>query len=303
MSQSPSTSSLVLHGRYRIDAKLGTGRLATVYRGYDERLQRPVLVHMLRQELGGNEQLRQRFVEESHASARRSHQSLLEVFDSGEVGQRPYMVTEYVAGRTLRELGALSLEEALLYFRQVVGAVATCQAAGVPHPPISSSNLVLVEDGHVELLENWSTPLNEVAADIACYRAPERTEGKPATDASAVYSLGLLLYEMLTGRRMISGDDAQQIAQAHLTAHIPPLSQVRPMLHVPALEQILARATARRPEDRQPDAATLAHELDEMRRNLNSDTRKLDQPPVESPSLRRKINRRASELVTPRPPR
>ena len=302
MSQTQPTSSLMLHGRYRIDAKLGTGRLATVYRGYDERLQRLVLVHMLRQELGGNAQLRQRFVEESHASARRSHQSLLEVFDSGEVGQRPYMVTEYVAGRTLRELGVLSLEEALLYFRQVVGAVATCQAAGVPHPPISSNNLVLVEDGHVELLENWSTPLDEVAADLACYRAPERTEGKPATHASAVYSLGLLLYEMLTGRRMISGDDAQQIAQAHLTAHIPPLSQARPLLHVPALEHILLRATARRPEDRQPDAAALARELDEMRRNLSSDTRKLDRPPVEALSLRRRINRRASTLVTPRPP-
>jgi serine/threonine protein kinase len=117
-----------------------------------------------------------------------------------------------------------------------------------------------------------------------------------------VYALGLLLYEMLTGRRMISGDNAQQIAQAHLTAHIPPLSQVHPLLHVPALERILARATARRPEDRQPDAAALAHELDEMRRALNSDTRKLDQPPVELPSLRRKINRRASELVAPRPP-
>ncbi len=302
MSHTPPTSSLVLHGRYRIDAKLGTGRLATVYRGYDERLQRPVLVHMLRQELGGHAQLRQRFVEESHASAGRSHQSLLEVFDSGEIGPRPYMVTEYVAGRTLRELGALPLEDALLYFRQVVGAVATCQAAGVPHPPISSNNLVLVEDGHVELLENWSTPLEEVAADIACYRAPERTEGQPASDASAVYSLGLLLYEMLTGRRMINGDDASAIAQAHLSAHIPPLSQARPLLHVPALEHILSRATARHPEDRQPDAAALAHELDEMRRNLSSDTLKLDQPPVEAPSLRRRINRGARTLVPPRPP-
>src|SRR5919204_5950232 len=132
MAQVTPTSLPILHGRYRIEEQLGAGRLAVVYRAYDERLQRMVLVHMLRKELVDQEPLRQRFIQEAHDGARRSHQSLLEVFDSGEVAGRPYMVTEYVAGRTLRELGALSLEEALLYFRQVVGAVATCQAAGVP---------------------------------------------------------------------------------------------------------------------------------------------------------------------------
>src|SRR5690242_18432046 len=103
------------------------------------------------------------------------------------------MITEYVAGRTLRELGALSLEEALLYFRQLVGAVAACQAAGVPHPPITSNNVVLVEDGHVELLENWRTSPAEIALDAASYRPPERASGAAPTYASVVYSLGLLL--------------------------------------------------------------------------------------------------------------
>ncbi|HWQ11942.1 MAG TPA: protein kinase, partial [Roseiflexaceae bacterium] len=127
------TSSPVLHGRYRIEEQLGAWRLAVVYRAYDERLQRPVLVHLFRRDLLGQEPLRQRFVQEAQNSARRSHPSLLDVFDSGEVGGRPFMITEYVSGRTLREIGALSLEEALLYFRQVVGAVAACQEAGVPH--------------------------------------------------------------------------------------------------------------------------------------------------------------------------
>src|SRR5918911_5646700 len=193
MSQATSTSHPILHGRYRIEEQLGAGRLAVVYRAYDERLQRQVLVHMLRKELVAQESLRQRFVQESHDSARRSHQSLLEVFDSGEVAGRPYMITEYVAERTLRELGALSLEEALLYFRQLVGAVAAAQAAGVPHPPITSNNVILVEDGHVELLENWRTSAADVALDAASYRAPERTAGGPASTATAVYALGLLL--------------------------------------------------------------------------------------------------------------
>src|SRR5436853_1331297 len=223
MTQATPTSPPVLHGRYRIEEQLGAGRLAVVYRAYDERLQRQVLVHMLRKELLGQEALRQRFIQEAHSNASRSHQSLLEIFDSGEIAGRPYMITEYVAGRTLRELGALSLEEALLYFRQLVGAVAAAQAAGVPHPPITSNNVILVEDGHVELLENWRTPAAEAALDAACYRAPERTAGGPASPAAAVYSLGLLLIEMLTGRRVVQGDDPRAVAQAHLNIQVPAL--------------------------------------------------------------------------------
>ncbi len=113
MTSTTPTSNPILHGRYRIEEQLGIGRLAVVYRAYDERLQRRVLVHLLRKELADQEPLRQRFIREAHDSARRSHPSLLEVFDSGEVGGRSYMVTEYVAGRSLRELGALSL--CLLY--------------------------------------------------------------------------------------------------------------------------------------------------------------------------------------------
>jgi serine/threonine protein kinase len=301
MTRTTPTAPPILHDRYRIEEQLGTSRLAAVYRAYDQRLQRTVLVHMLRKELVNQEPLRQRFVQEAYDGAHRSHQSLLEVFDSGEIAGRPYMITEYVTGRTLRELGALSLEEALLYFRQVVGAVAVCQIAGVPHPPISSNNIILVEDGHVELVESWQTPQSEVALDLAAYRAPERTEGGPATAASAVYSLGLLLFEMLTGRRAIGGDDPRTVAQAHLTARIAALSEVRPLLYIRSLEQLLQRTTARRPEQRPPDAAALGQALDDLRRDISRDTQRLQTPPVRPPSLRERINRTAGGLVAPPP--
>jgi eukaryotic-like serine/threonine-protein kinase len=292
----------LLHGRYRIEEQLGAGRLAVVYRAYDQRLQRQVLVHMLRKELLSQEALRQRFIQESHANARRSHQSLLEIFDSGEIAGRPYMITEYVAGRTLRELGALSLEEALLYFRQLVGAVAAAQAAGVSHPPITSNNVILVEDGHVELLENWRTPATDAALDAACYRAPERSAGGPASTAGAVYALGLLLIEMLTGRRVVRGDDPRAVAQAHLSMQIPTLSHIRPLLYAPALDELIQRATARDPNQRLADAAALGQALDALRRDLSSDTRRLASPPAQRPGLRERINRSTGRMVAPRAP-
>jgi serine/threonine protein kinase len=301
MTQATPTTNPLLHGRYRIEEQLGAGRLAAVYRAYDERLQRRVLVHMLRKELLAQESLRQRFIQETHNSARRSHQSLLEIFDSGEIGGRPYMITEYVAGRTLRETGALTLEEALLYFRQVVGAVAMCQAAGVAHPPISSNNVILVEEGHVELVENWLLPAAEIGLDSACYRAPERSAGGPVTPASSVYALGLLLIEMLSGKRPISGDDPRAVAQAHLTAHIPTLAELRPLLYVPSLDRLLQQATARDPHQRPPDAAALGRALDELRHEIAGDTLRLAVPPVRPPSLRERINRTANEIAPPRP--
>jgi hypothetical protein len=272
--QKPQTGPL-LFGRYRVLEQLGEGRLAGVYRAADERLQRAVLVHLLRKDLVGQQPLRQRFLDEAGSSARRSHPALLEVFDSGEVAGRPFMVTEFAQGRVLGELGALALEDALLYTRQVAGAVAVCQGLGLPHPPISSRNLLLVDEGRVKLLESWLTPLLEVALDLAHYRPPERTEGQPPTPASAVYALGLLLYELVAGRRPLSGNDPRTVAQAHLQLRIPPLSAARPGLYLPSLERLLARATARAPEQRPPDAAAFAEALDALRREVGADTQRL----------------------------
>ena len=277
-NQSTPTAEKLLFGRYRVQEQLGETRLSTVFRAMDERLQRPVLVHLLRKDLVGQTSLRQRFLDEATASARRSHPALLEVFDSGEVANRPFMITEFATGRPLRALGLLTLEDALLYVRQVVGAVATCQVAGVPHPPISSSNVLLVDEGRVKLLESWLTPPDAVALDLAHYRAPERSQGQSPTPANAVYALGLLLYELITGKRPITGPDPRAVIAAHLTTRIPSLSEMRPLLYLPALERLLARATARAPEQRPSDAAALADALDVLRHEVGADTERLAAP-------------------------
>ena len=278
MAQSPTPTAPVLHNRYRIEERLGATRLAVVYRAYDERLQRRVLVAMLRKELLDQEPLRRRFVTEAQFGARHLHPSLLRVYDSGEVAGRPFMVTEYVSGRTLREFGPLTVEVALLYFRQIVGAVAACQAAGAPHPPISSANVMLVNEGHVELIENWSMTPAESGLDVAAYRAPERASGQPPSAASVVYSLGLLLIEMLTGRRVVEGADLDGILQAQRNLALPTLSALRSHIYLPSLARLLARATAPDPLQRFPDALALSQALDEVWRSVSRDTDRLASP-------------------------
>lgn len=280
-----SAAHPLLFGRYRVLETLGETRLSAVYAATDERLHRRVLLHLLRKELVGQERPRERFLAEVGQSARRSHQALLEVFDSGEVGGRPFMVTEFAAGRPLRGIGLLTAEQALLYMRQVAGAVAACQAqrsaelpGGLYHPPIASSNLLLVDEGRVKLVDSWLTPPAEAPREQAHYRAPELSEGKPASPASDVYALGLLCYELLTGVRPVTGEDARAVALAHLNARIPALAQSRPALYMPAAEQLIAKATARYPEHRHPDAQALGAALDALWRDLSSATQPLALP-------------------------
>jgi serine/threonine protein kinase len=278
----------VLFGRYRVHEHLGDTRLAAVYAATDERLHRRVLLALLRKDLTGQERPTQRFQAEVGASARRSHPALLEVFDSGEVSGRPFMIAEYATGRALRTLGLHTVEQALLYVRQVTGAVAACQAvrsaaapAGLYHPPISSANVILIDEGRVKLVDNWSLAPAEVLFDLAHYRAPELSEGAAATSATAVYALGILLYELITGVRPISGPDARSVALAHLNARIPPLAAARPQLYLPALESLLGRATARFPDQRFADAAAFGEALDALWRELGAETRRLT--PVQTP--------------------
>ncbi len=277
-----SVTAPLLFGRYRVNERLGQTRSAMVYAVTDERLQRPVLLHLLRKELVGQEHPYKRFISEIGQMARRSHPALLEVFDSGEAAGRPFMVTERSPGRPLRGQVPLTPEQALLYLRQISGAIAACQTQrspaaplGLYHPPISSTNVLLVDEGQVKLVESWLQPLADVPFDLAHYRAPELSEGHGASPASVVYALGILLFELLTGERPVRGAEAQAVALAHLNAHLPTLRQVRPNLYLPSVEGVLAHALARDPAQRLPDAQAFAAALDSLWRELGAATRSL----------------------------
>ncbi len=270
-----SATPPLLFGRYRLLEKLGDGRLASVYGAFDERLHRQVLLHVFRKELNGQPQLRQRFLAEINANAQISHSALLEVFDSGEINERPFMVTEYVAGQMLYGSGALVPAHAAVCMRQIASAVAVCQLRGLPHPPISSRNVLLIDGDRVELVESWQTSAPEAALDLAFYRAPEVSAGAPPIPSSAVYSLGLLLYEMLTGHRPIRGSTISEIATAHEQLRLPALSDSNPLLCLPTLDDLLWQATQRDPQRRIRDVASFADRLEAAWHTYTSDTQRL----------------------------
>ncbi|NCC37175.1 MAG: ligand-binding protein SH3, partial [Chloroflexia bacterium] len=268
------------------------------------RLQRRVLLHLLQKHLVGQDLLRTRFITQINQMDACSQPTLLEVFDRGEVGGRPFMVTEYCTGRALYGLGALGVEQTLRVMRQISAAIVVCQAqrsaerpTGLYHPPISSQNVLIVDEQQVKLVENWRAPHEELKRDQAHYRAPELSEGLPDSPSTAVYALGILLYEMLTGERPITGSDAHTIALAHQHAQLPPLSRLRPSLYLPSVERLLARATARLPEQRFPDVQSFAHELEAVWRDLSAATYRMKRPTTPPP-----MPQQPASLTTPTPP-
>jgi len=269
----------VLHNRYRILVRLGEGRLATVYRAEDERLRRNVLVYLLRTDLVQHPQLRRRFDEEARLGAQRSHPGLLDVYDSGDVGGRPFMVTEDVAGSALADALPLPASEALAVVRTVVSAVAYAQSQGAPHPPVSSRNVWLLDGGRAVLLENWAVGRETAAREFAAYRAPELAAGAQPSPATAVYALGVLAWEAFAGRRPFAGATAEDIARQQQTGDPPPISEVRPALYSPELDRVVAQAVAGDPALRYQSPVDFARALDHLNDASRAQTGRLPSPP------------------------
>jgi eukaryotic-like serine/threonine-protein kinase len=195
--------------RYRLERPLGHGGMATVYLARDTDLDRPVAVKVLD---AADEGLRERFVREARLAARLSHPNVVSVFDAGEDGGRPYIVMEHVEGETVAELlarrGPLPPDEARGLALQAARGLAHAHAAGLVHRDVKPQNLLLREDGTLKIADFGIARATEDTAltqpgtvlGTAAYLAPEQARGERATPASDVYSLGAVLYELLTGR-------------------------------------------------------------------------------------------------------
>lgn len=266
------TDQLTAVGRYQLVEIVGQGGMALVYRGYDAELDRPVAIKLLADNLAADDSFRRRFLREARMAGRLAHPNVVQVYDSGEVDRRPYIVMEYVEGETLADLlhrrGRVPPAEAVELVVQVCAGLHHAHGAGLVHRDIKPQNLLLRRDGTVKIADfgiarsAHATKLTEIGSILgtAAYLAPEQAVGETVTPAADLYSVGVVLYQLLTGQTPYT---AETLGQLLLLRQEQPIRPVRDVVGtVPtALEDVIMRCLARMPEYRPSSALALAEAL------------------------------------------
>jgi eukaryotic-like serine/threonine-protein kinase len=265
----------VLDGRYRVGAKIARGGMATVYEAHDLRLDRGCAVKVMHDDLSDDADFRRRFVREAHAAARLSHPNVVSVSDQGDDDGALFLVMEHVRGRTLREVmrheAPMTPERALALLDPVLSALAEAHANGLVHRDVKPENVLIADDGRVKVADFGlarafdasvsQTATRGVLIGTVSYLAPELIVDGSADPRVDVYAAGVLLYEMLTGRKPHEGEGAIQIAFKHVNEDIaaPSTGTTQP---IPAyVDALVTRATSRDRDHRQADAKVFLHQL------------------------------------------
>jgi serine/threonine-protein kinase len=262
-----------LGGRYRLERQLGAGASATVWLAFDTDLERRLAIKVLADGVGGEPDRLERFRREAWALAKLAHPHIVTVIDSGEQDGTPFIVLEYVGGETLkariRRDGRLPIDEAIAYAIEVGRALAAAHEQGVVHRDVKSQNILLDPDGGAKLTDfGIARNGTEIALTqggrvlgTTDYVSPEQALGHAVTGQSDLYSLGVVLYESLTGSVPFSGTNQLAVAALHVRAQIPDVQRARPAVSA-ALAAIVDRATAKRLERRYPDASAMIADLE-----------------------------------------
>jgi serine/threonine-protein kinase len=270
-----TTEGRLLAGRYELGEVLGYGGMAEVFRGVDVRLGREVAVKILRADLARDPSFLGRFRREAQAAASLNHPAIVSVYDTGEDDGTPYIVMEYVAGRTLRD--ALRTEGRLLPRRALEIVAAVCDAleyshrAGIVHRDIKPGNVMLTPTGDVKVMDfgiaralaggaNTATQTATVLG-TAQYLSPEQARGEVVDARSDVYSAGCLLYELLTGSPPFTGENAVAVAYQHVREEAALPSSVNPDL-TPDLDAVVMKALAKNPANRYQSAEEFRLDLE-----------------------------------------
>jgi serine/threonine-protein kinase len=274
-------------GRYLIQSRLASGGMSTVYVATDQRLERDVALKVLHPHLAGDPQFLDRLGREAKAAARLSHPHVVGVLDQGEDGRIAYLVMEYIKGHTLRDVlkerGALPPRLALALIAPVVEGLGAAHAAGLIHRDIKPENVLLADDGRIKVGDfglaraiSTSTSTGALIGTVA-YLSPELVLGRQADARSDIYSVGIMLYEMITGQQPFDGDVPIQVAYQHVNSAVGPPSALVPGL-AGEIDELVQWCTANDPDKRPVDGNTLLSELRHIRTNL-SDAELDIQPP------------------------
>ncbi|MGY0066791.1 Stk1 family PASTA domain-containing Ser/Thr kinase [Streptomyces sp. QTS137] len=270
----------VLDGRYRVEARIAVGGMATVYRAVDTRLDRVLALKVMHPALAADGSFVDRFIREAKSVARLAHPNVVQVFDQGTDRGYVYLAMEYIAGCTLRDVlrerGALQPRAALDILEPVLAALGAAHRAGFVHRDMKPENVLIGDDGRVKvadfgLVRGVDTVTNTTGTVLGTvsYLAPEQIEDGVADPRVDVYACGILLYEMLTGERPHEGDSPAIVLYKHLHDDVPPPSAAVPGMAY-ALDELVASATARNPEVRPYDAVALLAQVREARGGLDA---------------------------------
>jgi serine/threonine-protein kinase len=266
------TANTVAGGRYLIEDTLGHGGMAVVYLARDAELDRPVALKVLAENLGGDGEVRERFVREARLAARLSHPNVVHVFDAGEDDGRPFIVMEYVPGETLARVlerrRKLPSPEAAALAAQAARGLQHAHSAELVHRDVKPQNLLLRDDGVLKIADFGiaralgSSRLTQLGTVLgtASYIAPEQALGEEVGPPADIYSLGAVLYQLLTGRPPYEVESLAELAEQHRSGTIVPVRDLEPS--VPSdIEAVVMRCLARDPTFRPSSADELVNAL------------------------------------------
>ncbi len=299
-----------IDGRYQIIRTIGEGGMANVYLAYDTILEREVAVKILRGDLASDEKFVKRFQREAKAASSLNHPNIVEMYDVGEDDGNYFIVMEYVNGKTLKSLikkrGALSLSETIDIMLQLTSGIACAHERFIIHRDIKPQNVLILEDGRVKITDfgiavalnsTELTQTNSVMGSVH-YLPPEQANGNVATVKSDIYSLGILMYELLTGKLPFKGDNAVEIAIKQMKDPLP--SIVAENASIPqSVENVVLRACAKNPKNRY-DSVSEMHEdlktvLSESRRDEEKLIYKYPDTEVEAAKLKERLKEEKEE--------